>query len=142
MITALNFSAWKEGVNVRFTVDLILTLAAVVLLSYIMIVYTNKDAEIDVDGTLMSILLTFVPVTNPEELNLIPFSGLFLAYSYCFFIGAYFLFAMLCRGILSSLYLIHTGYQSFQHVSISDIIVLCAVSVYTVFFFYIMVREP
>ena len=108
----MNFKAWKKGLNIRFAVDSFLTLALIIFIHYVTISYLKADVKIDPDTTyLLAPILYFIGTENIEQLNQIENSGLFLAFTYCFFCSSYLLFAILCRGVLSAVYLMHTGYK-------------------------------
>jgi len=111
LVPAVNFKAWKQGLNLRFTVDCLLTITLVAFLQYITITYLDKDLTIKESDPLVTFMLKFIHVHKIEEINVTGQAGYFLAFSYCFVIGGFYLMAIIAKGILSALYLLHTGYH-------------------------------
>ena len=111
MLTAVNFPAWKKGLNVRFTLDCILTLLLIVFLQYIAIAYMHEDKKLDVNSPIVAFLMYWSTISQLEQVNRIDYSGFYVAFTYCFVGSAYFLVAIVCKGILSHFYLMHTGYK-------------------------------
>ena len=78
-----------------------------------------------------------------EQLNKIDYSGFYIAFTYCFIGGAYFMLAIISKGLLSAFYLIHTGYKGHQHISVAEYLMFAAVAAYSVFYIYSgVLREP
>lgn len=104
----------------------------------------KKNMKID-PGTnyLISPLLYFIGTEKIEQLNKIETSGFFVGLTYCFFCSCYLLFSILCRGVLSQLYLFHTGYRYHLHnISFTDVLAFVTVTVYCVFYIYACIRVP
>lgn len=111
MLTAVNFPAWKKGLNVRFTLDCALTLLLIVTLQYIAVAYMHEDKKLDVDSPVVAFLMYWSTISELEQVNRIDYSGFYVAFTYCFVGSTYFSVAIVCKGILSHLYLMHTGYK-------------------------------
>lgn len=60
ILTAVNFQAWKKGLNVRFSCDIFLTLIFVVFLQVFIVDYMHKDKKIDVNSPAVSFLNFFI----------------------------------------------------------------------------------
>ena len=50
--------------------------------------------------------------------------------------------AIICKGLLSSFYLIHTGFKGHQHISLGEYSLFLAVATFSFFYIYTAVREP
>ena len=103
----------------------------------------DKDQKLDPESGLFWFLLQFKQILRPEEINKIDNSGFIIAFTYCFAIGIYFLLSIICKGVLSAFYLLHTGHKSNQFISLADGLVVFIVTVYALFYSYItVVRQP
>ena len=72
----------------------------------------DKDMKIDaVNDPFVSFLLDLYPIRDIEQINALDNAGFYVAFTYCFVIAGYFLIAVASKGILSALYLMHTGYK-------------------------------
>lgn len=143
LVPAVNFKAWKQGLNMRFTVDCLLSIALVAFLQYITIAYLHKELVIKESDPFVSFLLQFVYITKIEEANQTGQAGYFLAFYYTFVIGGLYLVAIVAKGILSALYLAHTGYRGHQRISVADTLIFFCVAIFSIFFIYVeRMREP
>lgn len=140
----MNFKEWKKGINIRFLIDSFLTLILISFIHYMTITYMKANMKIDPDTNyLISPLLYFIGTERIEQLNKIETSGFFVGLTYCFFCSCYLLFAVICRGVFSCLYLFHTGYGYHQRIiSSTDALAFVTVTVYCVFYIYACIRVP
>ena len=131
-----------KGINVRFTLDCLLTLALIIFLQYITIEYMDEQKKLDVDGPVVCFLMYWSTIEKIEQVNQIGYSGFYVAYTYCFAGSAYFLLSILCKGILSYFYLMHTGFKGHQHISLTEYIVFIVVACFGAFYYYTASRTP
>ena len=52
----MNFKAWQQGLNLRFTIDCCLNIALIALLSYILIVYMDRERLIEDEDPFVSFM--------------------------------------------------------------------------------------
>lgn len=69
LITAVNFQAWKKGINVRFTLDCALMLALILFLQYITVDYMHEDKKLDGDSPVVSFLMYWSTINKLEQVN-------------------------------------------------------------------------
>ena len=119
-----------------------MNLAFIMILQYEVITYMDKDRKIDMTDPSMIILMYLYTVKDIEQINQVDHSGYYVAFTICFMGAAYFILAIVCKGILSGIYLMHTGHKGHQQISFADNLVCVAVGVYATWFFFTVYRDP
>ena len=142
LLPAVNFKAWQQGLNLRFTIDCFLNIALIALLSYILVVYMDRERKIEDEDPFVGFMHLAYNFRQFEDVNATGQAGYYVAFSYCFVIGVVFLAAVIAKGVLSSLYLAHTGYKGHQWISVADQVLFLAVAVFSLFYVYMYTRVP
>ena len=71
----------------------------------------QEDKKLDVDSPIVAFLMYWSTINKLEQVNQIDYSGFYVAFTYCFVGASYFLFSIVCKGILAHFYLMHTGHK-------------------------------
>ena len=102
----------------------------------------NEDQKLNMNAPSIIILNYLYTIKDLEQINQVEHSGYYIAFTMCLMAGVYFILSIACKGILSGLYLMHTGHKGHQQISFADNLVCVAVATYATWFFFTVYRDP